>query len=172
MTAILTFGIAVYKGDLLDRLEAPLFKSLNMYQDNPTGSDADIKKKEAFKEVWNVIQTDMKCCGVLSADDWRQNVTQPDWDPASVVKPAGCCRNKKDDKGNIVEITEEVDILNCRRTVYSSESSDTYFFEGCLSKFKSQIVDNKEVIIWVAIAAVMILVVTLLITLAMCMKAD
>ena len=40
----------------------------------------------------------MKCCGVLSADDWRQNVTQPDWDPASVVKPAGCCRNKKDDK--------------------------------------------------------------------------
>ena len=61
MTAILTFGIAVYKGDLLDRLEAPLFKSLNMYQDNPTGSDADIKKKEAFKEVWNVIQTDVSC---------------------------------------------------------------------------------------------------------------
>ena len=47
---------------------------------------------------------------------------------------------------------------NCRRTVYSSESLETFYFEGCLSKFKSQIVDNKEVIIWVAIAAVMILV--------------
>ena len=56
---MVSFGIAVYKGDLLDRLEAPLFKSLDMYQDNPKGTEADIQKKEAFKEVWNVIQADV-----------------------------------------------------------------------------------------------------------------
>ena len=35
---------------------------------------------------------------------------------------------------------------------------DTYYFDGCLSKFKAQVVDNKEVIIWVAIATLMVLV--------------
>ena len=59
MTAVLTFGIAVYKGDLLDKLEKPLLHSVTMYQDKPTGTEADITKKEAFKEVWNVIQRDV-----------------------------------------------------------------------------------------------------------------
>ena len=57
--AIVTFGIAIYKGDLLDQLETPLLQSVKMYQDNPKGSETDIKKKEAFKEVWNVIQRDV-----------------------------------------------------------------------------------------------------------------
>lgn len=72
--------------------------------------------------------------------------------------------------------------------MYSSELMKTYYFDGCLSKFKDQVVDNKEVIIWVAIATLMILVrkakhkdlrrimllqvVTLLVTLAMCMRAQ
>ena len=75
--------------------------------------------------------------------------------------------------------------------MYSSELMKTYYFDGCLTKFKDQVVDNKEVIIWVAIATLMILVrkakynvirisvvgmfllqvVTLLVTLAMCMRA-
>ena len=59
MPAVVTFGIAVYKGDLLDQLESPLLQSVKMYQDKPTGSETDMKKKEAFKEVWNVIQRDV-----------------------------------------------------------------------------------------------------------------
>ena len=59
MTAVVTFGIAVYKGDLLDKLETPLLQSMEMYQDKATGTETDIQKKEAFKEVWNVIQRDV-----------------------------------------------------------------------------------------------------------------
>jgi len=170
LIAVVTFGIAVYKGDLLDQLETPLLQSVKMYQDNPKGSETDIKKKEAFKEVWNVIQRDMKCCGVVTANDWR-NVTQPNWDPSTALRPEGCCKYQKDSQGNSMEIPAG-EILTCREKVYSSELMKTYYFDGCLSKFKEQVVDNKEVIIWVAIATLMILVVTLLVTLAMCMRAQ
>ena len=33
-----------------------------------------------------------------------------------------------------------------------------YHFEGCLEKFKKQIVNNKELVIWVSIAALLSLV--------------
>ena len=46
---------------MLDTLEKPLLQSVKMYQDKTTtGSETDMKKKEAFKEVWNVIQRDVR----------------------------------------------------------------------------------------------------------------
>ena len=53
------FGILVYKGDLFDRLETPLYKSLKMYEDNPTGTDDQKVKKEAFKNIWNTVQMEV-----------------------------------------------------------------------------------------------------------------
>ena len=44
---------------MFDRLEAPLFKSLNMYEDNPAGNEAEKTKKEAFKQIWNTVQQDV-----------------------------------------------------------------------------------------------------------------
>lgn len=170
LIGVVVFGILVYKGDLFDRLETPLFKSLNMYEDNPAGSEAEKTKKEAFKQIWNTVQQDMKCCGVVNADDWRVNVTRPDWRPDTINKPLGCCSWKKDDEGmdkDISKISSEVDI--CRNTLYTPDSEKVYHFEGCLSKFRAEITENKELVIWVALAAVLALVATLLVTMAMCM---
>ena len=44
---------------MFDRLETPLFKSLNMYEDNPAGNEAEKTKKEAFKQIWNTVQQDV-----------------------------------------------------------------------------------------------------------------
>ena len=107
----------------------------------------------------------MKCCGVLNADDWRKNVTNPDWTPATFNKPLGCCNWKKDDKvsvGGLVisniykanfsqgvdtdihKISSEVE--TCRSALYSTDSEKIYHFEGCLSKFRSEITENKEMV--------------------------
>ena len=59
LLGVVIFGILVYKGDLFDRLETPLFKSLNMYEDNPVGNEAEKTKKEAFKQIWNTVQQDV-----------------------------------------------------------------------------------------------------------------
>ena len=53
------FGILVYKGDLFDSLQSPLYKSLAMYEDNPAGPEAVKIKKEAFKQIWNTVQRDV-----------------------------------------------------------------------------------------------------------------
>ena len=44
----------------------------------------------------DLIPLQMKCCGVVNADDWRNNVTNPGWTD-SKNKPEGCCKWKKDD---------------------------------------------------------------------------
>ena len=59
LLGVIIFGILVYKGDLFDRLETPLYKSLNMYEDNPAGNEAEKTKKEAFKQIWNAVQQDV-----------------------------------------------------------------------------------------------------------------
>ena len=56
----------------------------------------------------------MKCCGVLNADDWRKNVTNPDWTPATFNKPLGCCNWKKDDKVSVGGLV----ISNLKRTFH------------------------------------------------------
>ena len=54
---------------MFDRLEAPLFKSLNMYEDNPAGNEAEKTKKEAFineqaKHYLGLLGTELKEKGV------------------------------------------------------------------------------------------------------------
>ena len=55
---VIIFGILVYKGDLFDSLQSPLYKSLAMYEDNPAGPEAVKIKKDAFKQIWNTVQKD------------------------------------------------------------------------------------------------------------------
>merc|ERR1719410_300840 len=169
LIGVMIFGILVYKGDLFDRLETPLYKSLKMYEDNPTGTDEQKMKKEAFKSIWNTVQMEMKCCGVVNADDWRNNVTNPGWTDGK-NKPEGCCKWKKDDNGGDKDITSiSSDVAACQSTEYTKGAEDMYHFEGCLTKFRNKINENKEIVIWVAIAALLALVATLLVTMAMCM---
>ena len=47
----------------------------------------------------------MKCCGVVNADDWRNNVTNPGWTEGK-NKPEGCCKWKKDDNVSCYLTTE------------------------------------------------------------------
>ena len=46
----------------------------------------------------------------------------------------------------------------CQSVVYTKGAEDMYHFEGCLTKFRNKINENKEIVIWVAIAALLALV--------------
>ena len=49
-------------------------------------------------------------------------------------------------------------VQTCRSALYTTDSEKVYHFEGCLSKFRSEITENKEMVIWIAIAALLALV--------------
>ena len=57
---------------------------------------------------------------------------------------------------DISKISTEVE--TCRSALYTTDSEKVYHFEGCLSKFRSEITENKEMVIWIAIAALLALV--------------
>ena len=57
---------------------------------------------------------------------------------------------------DISKISTEVE--TCRSVLYTTDSEKVYHFEGCLSKFRSEITENKEMVIWIAIAALLALV--------------
>ena len=56
--ALIVGAVLAYKGNLKDRIEKPLYKSISMYNDNP---DPTTEAKElALKQVWNTVQRDVK----------------------------------------------------------------------------------------------------------------
>ena len=61
---------------------------------------------------------------------------------------------------DISKISTEVE--TCRSALYTTDSEKVYHFEGCLSKFRAEITDNKEMVIWIAIAALLALVTKIL----------
>ena len=55
--ALIIGAVLAYKGNLMNKIEKPLQKSISMYRDNPdteTGA-----KYLALKQAWNTVQTDV-----------------------------------------------------------------------------------------------------------------
>lgn len=167
---VIIFGILVYKGDLFNQLEKPFYESLKLYKDDSFGEDSS--KELALKNLWNTVQTDLKCCGVTNADDWRLNVTDPKW-TGQHNKPEGCCKWKIGNPATDIS-SDETEMEKCRsaRFTFSEDPSTPYYFDGCLSKFKEQVTNNKELVIWISLSAMIALVATLLVTMALCMTVE
>ena len=56
--ALIVGAVLAYKGNLKDRIEKPLYKSISMYNDNPDPTTEF--KEQALKQAWNTVQKDVK----------------------------------------------------------------------------------------------------------------
>jgi len=165
---LLTGGILAYSGDLKNTIKTPLLKTVAKYDDSATDG-----KAAAYKKAWNSIQKDMKCCGVVNAKDWEKNVTAPKWDPSTANKPEGCCMWMMVDAETKDISKDTAKIETCRRaTVLESALTSDYFWDGCFTKFEDKVEGNKSVVVWCTSISAIVLVLTLLITLGLCMKVD
>jgi len=165
---LLTGGILAYSGDLKSTIKTPLLKTVAKYDDSATDG-----KASAYKKAWNSIQKDMKCCGVVNAKDWQVNVTTPKWEPSTANKPEGCCMWMVVD-GETKDISKDATkIETCRRaTVLENALTSDYFWDGCFTKFEDKVESNKSVVVWCTSISAIVLVLTLLITLGLCMMVD
>jgi len=163
-------AVLAYKGNLKNKLETPLYKSVGMYKDNP--DEKTEAKALALKQAWNTVQSELKCCGVGNATDWLVNATGAGWSPGTANKPKGCCMWKIGDGGEALDISQDqTAVQSCREATFSASSKD-YYFDGCFAKFEDQVKSNREVVIWATVGSALILVVTLLVALALCMMVD
>jgi len=127
-------------GDPDDQIKKPLLSFMKRYNDQPSEGD---KSAEAFKEVWNTLQEELKCCGVESVKDWADVEINFNF-PQGFNKPEGCCRKKKDD-----EPLNDTEIEACRKSDEDG-SSTQFYFEGCYSKNKETIDSYKTVVVLAA----------------------
>ena len=56
--ALIVGAVLAYKGNLKDKIEKPLYKSISMYNDNPDPTTG--AKELALKQAWNTVQRDVK----------------------------------------------------------------------------------------------------------------
>jgi len=146
-----------YSGNLEENIKNPLNKALAAYDDNP----APGSPKAAYKNAWNEVQKELKCCGVDSVNDWTSNGNFT-WEPTDANKPEGCC--------TVFRSAEKVtpdDTLICRKSL-EGPNSETYYFEGCYSKIKREIEDNQNKVVGVAIGVVVVMFLNMLFSFAMC----
>ena len=56
--ALIVGAVLAYKGNLKDKIEKPLYKSISMYNDNPDPTTEF--KEQGLKQAWNTVQKDVK----------------------------------------------------------------------------------------------------------------
>jgi len=151
-----------YSGDLEKTVKDPLKKALLKYQDDATQESAP--QLYAYKEAWNEVQKELKCCGVDNVDDWEETQGSQFNFPAGIDKPLGCCEVEQDGDADIPAGDQQD---TCRRSKEGPDSTK-YYFEGCFTKIKSKIEDNQNTVVGVAIGVVVVMFLNMLFSFAMC----
>jgi len=147
-----------YSGDLDKTIKEPLKNALNKYKDDVTDSNDPLYY---YKEAWNEVQKEMKCCGVDNAWDWS-NGTDIIWDPSTANKPLGCCMVKQN--GSETTAAEQT---TCRE-LPGDPGNNYYYFRGCYTMIKDKIEEHQNVVVGVAIGVVVIMFLNMMFSFAMC----
>jgi len=158
--AFIVGAVLVYQGKFESEIKDPLTDSIKYYKDT-----SDEVHDKAFRDIWNTVQEELRCCGVNNASDWKVAQDTAGWEKPGYNKPKGCCTRMKD--GDIATDNEEEE---CRKAPYSDMSK--YNFEGCYTTIVDEIKNHQDKIFGAAIGTVVVMFMNLLFAFAMCTMAD
>jgi len=139
--ACIVGAVLVYQGEF--EIKDPLTESIKLYKD--TSDKVDDK---AFKDIWNTVQGELRCCGVNNASDWSL-AKDAGWETPGFNKPEGCCLHKLDG-----ETTNDSEKEACRKASPFSQTEDVYNFEGCYTMFVNEVKSHQVKIFGAAIGIV------------------
>lgn len=154
-----------YTGDIEESLKGPLNEALTHYKD--TATQADDPTGFAYKQAWNEVQSELKCCAVDNVDDWKRNTNGWESNSPEFNKPEGCCQWMNTTEGWVDISTNTQAVKDCRSSAMTLPSTK-YAFEGCYTSFVSTITDNQQIVVGVAIGVVVVMFLNMLFSFAMC----
>lgn len=160
--AFIVGAVLVFQGKLETEIKKPLLDSIKFYNDQPAVDDP---KGVSFKNVWNTVQQELRCCGVNDVADWNM-VTTPNWE-GLINKPEGCCKYSV---GQDAENTAD-QIKLCRQTTDISVK-DKYYFQGCYTVIVDEIEGQQDKIFGAAIGTTVVMFLNMLFAFAMCTMAE
>lgn len=153
---IVTAAVLNFTRDLKTSLKSPLEEALKKFEDQPIDDEAMF----VYKNAWNEVQTEMKCCGINNVTDWMNVKTFA----TGLHKPEGCCMWEK----NGTDISNNTSKIEACRKSKDSADSSRYYFDGCFTKIMKTIDANKNIILWVNLGLLGIMFVGLLFSFALC----
>merc|ERR1711962_500596 len=157
--ALIVGAVLLYRGQFEFDIKDPLTEAIKMYKD--TSKEVD---DQAFRDIWNTVQGELRCCGVNNASDWSL-AKDAGWEKPGYNKPEGCCLHKLNG-----ETTNESQKEECRKASFSQ--TDVYNFGGCYTTFVNEIKNHQDKIFGAAIGTVVVMFMNLLFAFAMCTMAD
>jgi len=158
MLILMVVGVVLgYSGDLDKTIKKPLKEALGSYRDNVDDTEPALF---AYKNSWNKVQEEFKCCGVDNVKDWAGPDFQ--WAPTEANKPLGCCMQKQD--GTVMDEAEQLD---CRKSS-QDPASPVYYFDGCYTVMKDKVKKNEKNILGTATVVAIVMFLNLLSSFAMC----
>jgi len=156
--AMVVGTVMITQGDLGEKIKVSLKKELKMYDDTPEDNNA---KAQASNTFWNLVQEELRCCGVDSFTDWTDNTDKDFHFNNNFNKPKGCC--KKDREGKTLD-PDGIEYNDCRK----SADSQKYYFEGCYTLIEKQVKDNQNILVGVAIGVIIFMFLNMLFSFALC----
>ncbi|XP_050520935.1 tetraspanin-9-like [Daktulosphaira vitifoliae] len=133
LLTLVLMGELIFSGAVL--MMRGEIKEFAMKEMNQTISKYNQTGYETSTEAWNILQSDVECCGINGPNDWKI-VTHTD------VLPVSCCKAIPVD-------------WHCTKT-------DAYL-TGCFTLLEDKLQENSQLLFWtgIAFAAVQLLAVTL-----------
>eukprot|EP00095_Tigriopus_kingsejongensis_P002024 maker-scaffold1627_size33010-snap-gene-0.10 protein:Tk02024 transcript:maker-scaffold1627_size33010-snap-gene-0.10-mRNA-1 annotation:"tetraspanin-18" len=148
MFIVLIVGAVIGYSQSLDELKKPLISSTTKYD-----ADSDNKKISTLTKAWNRVQTDFKCCGVDSYQDWNGNRYL---EGKGVEVPTSCCAR---------------DGISNQDDCQKNPSKADYKLEGCYQKLKDNIKSHSNKIMIVAVVIIVIMFLNMIFAFVLCTMA-
>lgn len=123
-------------------IEKPLLNTLGNYNPGSTAED-----DKALVDAWDTIQTEFKCCGVKSLNNWEDDNSYFPTGEGYLV-PASCCEER-----------DSVSSDNIKQCQLNPDNEEwTGELPGCLTKLKDVIEDNQDYILYGCIGIILVMI--------------
>lgn len=138
---------AVYKDEIINKFDDELTKSIREdYKNNPSS--------------WDAVQTELKCCGGISPNDYDNSTWQNTQTDSKIKVPTSCC--------TLADNGDPLDKVSCQERL----STTNYHSEGCKEKLKSWVEDHSVILIGVGCGIAALQIFGLVFAICLCRSID
>ena len=143
-------SLFVFKESAFDAVHEAMEEGMKKYK---------VPGSEGVTQVWDILQRDLKCCGVINATDWNgkpfqdKNCNAPD--SCCTLEFTGCGQDQL--KPCDVERVR-FELIESRKDPLDKRLNDA----GCLKVIESQLEDRKVIVIVAGVSAILLQIVALI----------
>jgi CD63 antigen len=126
---VFQLGVGIAAFLLQDNLENLVQKELNATLINYHNQSGTVRDLDDIRTSWNILQSELKCCGVNGYKDWKASWGPGALPPGETLVPFSCCISTYNN-GTATDCAEEITPQN----IDSFKVDKIIYTDGCMVK--------------------------------------